>query len=259
MIHFTDTHTHLDSESFREDQEAVIERAMQSGVTRLITIGASDGLDSAQRAITLAEKYPFIWCTVGVHPHDTEIELDGAALKELARHPKCVGIGETGLDFFRDWAPKERQQLWFEVQISIARELKKPLVIHSRNAALECLETLRRLNAEEVGGVFHCYSEDGAFAKELHEINFLVSFPGTVTFKKADTVRQAALDIPLSQIMLETDAPYMAPEPFRGKRCESSFLVHTAEKLAEVKGISLEELSRVTNENAWRLFGIGEV
>jgi len=256
MLELVDTHTHLDSPEFADDQAEVIQRAVAAGVTKLVTIGASDGFDSAERAIALAEKYEYIWASVGIHPHDAPTPTDRERLMQLGGHPKVVAIGETGLDFFRDWSPKDLQEKWFRLQIEIARELKKPIIIHSRDAGPECLEILKAEQAADVGGVFHCFAENAEFALKLAEINFLVSFPGTLTFKKADSVRAAAIKIPIEQIMLETDAPYMSPSPLRGKRCESSYMIHTAAVLADIKNLSLEEVAKVTTQTACEFYRI---
>ncbi len=250
----TDSHTHLDATAFDLDREDVIERARQAGVTRIITIGSGGGFASASNAIALAQQYPWIWASAGVHPHDAAEPFDIARLEQSAINPRVVAIGETGLDFFRDWSPRDMQERWFRAQIELALRLNKPLIIHSREAGILCLEILQELHAEKVGGVFHCYAENAAFAKTLRGLNFLVSFPGTVTFKKADKLRETVSAIALDQIMLETDAPFMAPEPHRGKRCESAFVVETAKMVAKIKGVSLEELAQVTTENAKRLF-----
>lgn len=252
----TDSHTHLDNEAFDEDREACIERALAAGVTRMITIGAGQGIESARRAIALAERYPFIWATAGIHPHDTGADFDFSELEALARHPKVVAIGETGLDFFRDWSPVDRQYNYFERQIELALAVHKPLVIHSRQAGEECIRILKEKGAEAVGGVFHCYSENAEFATRLRALGFLVSFPGFITFKKQDEARKVCSAIPLEQIMVETDAPYMAPEPHRGKRCEPSFVVETARQLATLKGVSLEEVAKQTTENTLGLFSL---
>jgi TatD DNase family protein len=258
MLEFFDSHTHLDSAEFAEDQAAVIERATTAGVTRILTVGASDGFASASRAIALAEQYPFIWASAGIHPHDAETEFDPERLTKLAQHPRVRAVGETGLDFFRDWSPRDLQEKWFRAQIAIAREVQKPIIIHSREAGAACLNILNEESAADVGGVFHCYAEDAEFAKALRDINFLVSFPGTITFKKAESVREAARGIPLEQILIETDAPYMAPTPHRGKRCETAFVVETAKALAEAKSISLEEVAAATTANAIKFFRIEE-
>jgi len=249
-----DSHCHLDMEAFDSDRDACVERAMSAGVSRMITIGTGLGIKGAYNAIELAERHQSVWATVGVHPHCAGSEYDINELRQLAKHPKVVGIGETGLDFYRDWAPVDRQYETFKAQIALAKEVKKPLVIHSRNAGEECFKVLIDNNAADVGGVFHCFAENAAFATRLSEIGFYVSFPGQVTFKKANDVRDVCRYVPLERILVETDAPFLAPEPHRGKRCEPSFVVDTARKLAEIKGVSLEELAAATTQNALRLF-----
>ncbi|MCI5065781.1 TatD family hydrolase [bacterium] len=245
-----DSHAHLDGEDFSEDRDAVIDRATAAGVTRIINIGATDGFEGAERSVKLAEQHEGIWCTVGIHPHDAALPSQRERLVELAKHPKVRAIGETGLDFFKEWSPREDQLRWFRLQVEIALEMNLPLVIHSREAGPECLSVLQEMNAAEVGGVFHCYAEDAAFAESLREINFLVSFTGIITFPKATTAHEAARTIPLEQIMIETDAPYLAPVPHRGKRCESAHVALTARRLAELRGISFEEVARQTTTNA---------
>lgn len=249
-----DTHCHLDSEPFSEDRDACIARAVSAGVTRMITIGTGAGLAGASRAIGIAEKFPIVWATVGVHPHNAADDFELETLEKLAQHPKVVAIGETGLDFFRDWAPKDKQYATFIAQIEVARRVRKPLVIHSRDAGEEALRILTEHGAADVGGVFHCFSEDATFAKRLRDINFRVSFPGQITFKKADAVREICKAIPLEQILIETDSPFLSPEPHRGKRCEPAFVVETARRIAAIKGLSLEELAAITTSNARSLF-----
>jgi TatD DNase family protein len=253
-IEIIDTHCHLDSEPFNDDRAAVVARAVAAGVTRLITIGTGGGLAGAAKAIALAETYPAVWATVGVHPHNADVSLDLDYLEKLAHHPRVVAIGEVGLDFFRDWAPVDAQHAVFEAQIAIARRVKRPLVIHSRNAGDQVLETLIRHNARDVGGVVHCFSENADFAARLREIQFRVSFPGQLTFKKAHEVRNVCKAIPIEQILVETDAPYLAPEPHRGKRCEPAFVVETTKVLAQIKGLSLEQVAAITTNNALQLF-----
>ena len=257
MATLIDTHTHLDAKDFDEDREAVIQRAVDAGVTKLITIGSSDNLDSARRAIKLAESYDFIWATAGVHPHDAELPLCTDELTELAKHPRVVAVGETGLDFYRDWSPRDKQYEWYRAQIEIAKEVKKPLIIHSRDAGVECFEVLKEYNASEVGGVFHCYAEDSSFAEKLVEINFIISIPGSVTFKNANSLRETVKEIPLERIMVETDAPYLAPHPYRGKRCESAHVVETAKMIAEVKELPFEKVAEITTATAIKFFNLG--
>ena len=250
----TDSHTHLDSKEFDEDRAAVIERARAAGVTRMLTIGTGNGLDGAGRAIALAEEYPFIWASAGVHPHNAADGIDPALFEKLASHPKVVAIGETGLDFYRDWAPVDKQYERFEMQIDLAKQVKKPLIIHSRQAGAQSFKILHERNARDVGGVFHCFAENADFAARLWDMGFYVSFPGLLTFKKAQEVRDICAAVPLEQILIETDAPFLAPEPHRGKRCEPAFVVQTAQRLAEIKGLSLEEVAAITTSNTLKLF-----
>lgn len=255
-IELFDTHTHLDATDFDQDRDEVITRARAAGVTRILTIGAGYGIDSAARAIAIAEKHDNIWASAGVHPHDASHPLDVDALRTLAGHPKVRAIGETGLDFFKEFSPRAEQERWFEAQVALAIEVGKPIIIHSREAGKECIDRLENWGASKVGGVFHCYAEDSEFAVKLRKINFLVSFPGSLTFKKATALRETASKIPLEQIMLETDAPYLAPEPFRGKRCESAFTLETAKMLAQIKNLTLEEVAAQTTKTAREFYKV---
>lgn len=249
-----DSHAHLDADAFELDRDECIQRALAAGVTRILTVGAGYGAESARRAIALAERHAQLWASVGVHPHDAQLGVDLDELLPLAKHPKVVAIGETGLDFFKELAPRAAQLQAFERQIELALQVGKPLIIHSRNAGQECLSLLEQRGAAAVGGVFHCYAEDATFAAQLRVINFRVSFPGTLTFKKAEGVRAVCKEIPLEQILVETDAPYMAPEPHRGKRCEPAFVAQTAACLAQVKGLPLDEVAAITTANTLKLF-----
>ncbi len=250
-----DTHCHLTSVPSEQLAE-VLANAALSGVRRSICIGASNLTESAHQAVTIAEQFPTVWATVGIHPHDAGKGCSFAELEPLASHPKVRAIGETGLDFFRDWSPYEAQREIFRDQIALALNVRKPLVIHCREALEETLSILKQCNAREVGGVYHCYSGDEEYAKALQEINFIVSFPGSLTFKKSEELRRRAKLIPLEQIMLETDAPYMAPEPFRGGPSEPKHVYQIALKLAEVKGLPLSEVAKTTTANAERIFNL---
>lgn len=251
-----DTHVHLDAEAYDADRDAVISRARTAGVSHFICIGASRGFESNERALHLASTHQDISATIGIHPQDASIPLNVERLTALASHPKVVAIGETGLDYFRDSASKEDQKTWFRAHIALAKAKQLPLVIHSRDAGTDCLALLQEEGAAAVGGVFHCFSESSEFARELLAINFFVSVPGILTFKKNDQYRATIKEIPLSQILLETDAPYLAPDPFRGKRNESAYIVRTAEVLAQVHQTSLEEIGKITSSNARKLFKI---
>ncbi len=256
MLELFDTHVHLDAKEYDPDREAVLQRAREAGISRFVSIGAGDGLASASRAIKLAEEHSCIWASAGVHPHDAGLPFEPEKLEALAHHPRVIAIGETGLDFHYDFSPPDKQQRWFVAQIEIAKRLKKPLIIHCRKAAAQCLDLLKQNGARDVGGVFHCYSEDAAFANKLRDIGFMISMPGVVTFKNADGIRAAIKEIPLTQIMLETDGPFLAPVPHRGKRCESAFMLETAKVIANLKGISLDELGSITTSNACNFFRI---
>lgn len=258
MIEFIDTHLHLDASEFDVDRSEVVARAAKAGVGTLITIGSGYGIKSAERALKIAEEYNNIFASVGVHPNDSEESFDFDFLDNIACNKKIVAIGETGLDFYRNRATKMQQELVFRTQIELALKVKKPLIIHSRNAGEECLSILREMKADSVGGVFHCYPENHEFAARLANLGFFVSFTGVLTFKKADETRNTAAKIPLNQILIETDAPFLAPEPHRGKRCESAYMVETAKALAVVKGLSLEEVAVATCENARRLFDLNK-
>jgi TatD DNase family protein len=248
-----DTHCHLTV----YDEEALKRVLLDSHtchVTKQLCIGASDGVASAKQAVTLSEQHSTVWASIGIHPHDAGNYITLEDIASLATHPRVLAIGETGLDFFREWAPFDAQRTLFANSIALAKEVKKPLIIHCRDAHDETLKILKEQNASEVGGVFHCYAETAEFAKKLSDINFNVSLTGIITFKNAHALRKEIEQIPLSQIMLETDCPYMAPEPFRGQKSEPKHVFQIAHKLAEIKGIDVTEIARITTENAQKLF-----
>ncbi len=251
---FFDTHTHLDDERFKEDRAQVIEQVYQSGVTLAVNIGAD--IQSSTESVALAERYDFIYAAVGVHPHDVEqmTEADIDTLRKLAAHPKVVAIGEIGLDYYYDNSPREVQKKWFRRQIELARELNLPYIVHDRDAHGDAMDVIR-----EVGyytGVFHCYSGSPEMAKQLLDMGFYLSFAGPITFKNGKKPQEAALAIPMDRLFIETDSPYLTPEPRRGKRNDSSMVRFVCEKLAELKGLSVEETARITYENGKRFFGI---
>lgn len=256
VLRFFDTHAHLDAEAFDGDREAAIDRARQVGLTDIVCIGASDGLKSNPRAVALAERHPFIHATVGIHPHDAHL-ADEAALAEirrLAEHPKVVGIGETGLDYHYDHAPRATQKAVFRTFVRMARELEKPCVVHTRDAEEDTLRILQDEQAKDCGGVLHCFTGTQWLADAAIRLGFYVSFSGILTFKNAQDLRDVAARLPRDRVLVETDCPYLAPVPRRGKRNEPAFVVHTVEKLAELWAVEFAEVQRVTGENAARFY-----
>lgn len=250
-----DTHCHLTDLS-EVDLQRQLHDASTSGVSRVICVGASRGKISSTQALRIAEANPQVWCSIGIHPHDAGDYTALDELEELASHNKVVAIGETGLDYFREWSPFDKQKELFINTIAVAKNLGKPLIIHCREAADDTFKILREQGASDVGGVFHCFSESAVFADSLAEINFLVSFTGTVTFKKAEALREVVRQVPLERIMLETDAPYMAPEPFRGQPSEPKHVRQVCDKIAQVKDIDVHIVAQQTTWNAERLFGL---
>lgn len=254
-----DTHAHLDSGQFSGDVDGVVARARDAGVGTILTVGCD--LSSSRASIALAERYNNVWASVGIHPHDAAT-VDAATLAELrqlATHPRVVAIGEVGLDFYRDRSPRDLQRQAFRAQIRLANELGKPLIVHDRDAHDEVLAILRDEGASEIGGVMHCFSGDLALAKACVAMGFFISFAGPLTYPANEALRAVAEGLPIDVMLMETDCPYLAPQPWRGKRCEPAFVRATAETLATVKGLTLDDVARVTSLNALRLFGIGAV
>lgn len=256
-----DTHCHLDDPRLHEELDDVLERAAEAGVQRITTIGCANDIESVASAISLAKKHPErITATVGVHPHDAKHltpELRDA-VHEAGKDVSVVAIGETGLDFHYDHSPHSIQEAAFRAQIAIAKELKKPLVIHTRSAPTDTLRILREESAKEVGGIIHCFSEDHAFAAAALDLGFVSSFSGIVTFKGAVEVQEAARRQPADALLVETDAPYLAPMPKRGKRNEPAYVAYTTARIAELRGEDLEALAERTYQNALRVFAIAE-
>ena len=256
-----DTHCHLDDPRLAEELDDVLARAREAGVRRITTIGCAHDVASVDSAIDIANAHPdWISATVGVHPHDAK-ELDDAlcdAIQQAGSDPAVVAIGETGLDYHYDHSPREVQAEAFRRQVGIARALGKPLVIHTRSAPKETLQILREEDARDVGGIIHCFSEDAPFAAAALDLGFVSSFSGIVTFKKAVAVQEAARKQPADALLVETDAPYLAPIPKRGKRNEPGYVAHTARRIAELRGDDPEALVEATYENAIRLFRLKE-
>ena len=249
-----DSHAHLEMKEFNPDREEVIERARQAGVNYIVTVGTN--LAQSRKALSLARQHENIYATVGVHPHDVA-RADSETfddLCEIARDPKVVAYGEIGLDFFRNISPREKQIEMFNLQLELAVQLKLPVIIHDRDAHEQ---TLRMVKASGVRrGVFHCFSGDYSMARQCIDLGFYISIPGVVTFDNAKTIQDVAQRVPLSSLLLETDAPYLTPAPHRGKRNEPSFIINTAKKVAQIKGLPWEEVADVTARNTMNLFGI---
>lgn len=250
-----DSHAHLDMGNYNEDLEQVIERAVRGGISRIITIGID--LESSYRALEIAEKYDFIYSTVGYHPHDAD-KVTGKKLeelKDLAKAPKVVAWGEIGLDFFKNRSEKDRQVDIFKTQLKIASELDLPVIIHNRDADDEIFRILNE-QGSTLKGVIHCFSGDYDAAVSFIDMGFYISIPGIVTFKNAEKLRQVAAGIPIERMLVETDAPFLAPVPERGKRNEPLFVKYTAMAIAQLRGMDFEELASKTTENCKKLFGI---
>ncbi|MDQ0872066.1 TatD DNase family protein [Paenibacillus sp. V4I3] len=252
----TDSHTHLNAEQFNEDQDEVIQRALDAGVTRIVNVGFNR--ETIPSSIALAERYDFIYSTVGWHPVDAIDMMPGDLewIEELCKHEKVVAIGEIGLDYYWDKSPKDVQQRVFREQIRLARKLGMPIVIHNRDAHHDILHILKEEKAEEVGGIMHCFSGSWETAKQCLDMNFHISFGGPVTFKNARQPKEVLAQVPLDRLLIETDAPYLTPHPFRGKRNETGYVRLVAETAAEIRGMTLEEIAEITTNNAIRLLGL---
>jgi len=254
-----DSHCHLDMAAFDDDRDAVLSRAAHAGVAAMVTIGAGGPVECNHSAIGMAETHPNVFATVGIHPHDASNvnEETFGEVSRLADHPKVVAIGETGLDYHYDNSPRPVQQEAFRQFIDLARRKLLPIVVHLREADVDALRILREERAAEIGGVIHCYSSGAEAARKFLDLGFHISFSGIVTFKAADKVRAAARLVPEDRILVETDAPFLAPAPDRGRRNEPALVVRTAECLATVRGEQLATVSARTRENTRTLFGLG--
>jgi len=251
-----DTHCHLDPQYFPGGPDEAIARAEASGVGGFVVVGVGDDLSPARAAVVLAGRNRRVGAAVGVHPHDalTWTPALHEELASLAAKPEVVAVGEIGLDYHYENAPREVQRAVFARLVELAKTLQKPIVIHTREAAADTLEVLAAEGAREVGGVIHCFSEDKAFAARALDLGFDLSFSGIVTFKNARSVQEVAAWAPLDRILVETDSPYLAPVPMRGKPCEPAYVVHTARRVADLRGTTLEALAVATTANAERCF-----
>ena len=247
-----DTHAHMNDPAFEADQEEMILGLKEKGTQLVMNVGCC--LSSSKDCIALAEKYPFVYAAVGTHP-DAADEVDDAVLeayRQMAQHPKVMAIGEIGLDYYYETIPREIQQKAFRMQMELARELKMPVIVHERNAHDDGMRIVKEF--KDVTGVFHCYSGSAEMARQLVDMGWYIGFTGVLTFKNARKAVETAERIPLDRIVLETDCPFMAPEPFRGKRNDPGYLYRMAERLAEIRGITVEEVHRITTENGKRLY-----
>jgi TatD DNase family protein len=252
---FIDSHTHLDDPRFDQDRENVIESLREDGIDMVINIGADK--ESSLSTLELARKYDNIYAVAGVHPHSaSELEEDGLDwLIEIAKEEKVVAIGEIGLDFYYDNSPRDIQRKWFKAQLQLAKKLGLPVVIHTRDAAKETYDILKNAAADgKLKVLMHCYSGSAEMAMDYARLGFFIALGGAVTFKNARVPREVASVVPLENLMIETDCPYMTPEPFRGKRNEPKYVNLVAEKIAEIKGITVEELAKATADNARSFF-----
>ena len=252
-IELVDSHTHLMDEAFENDIENVIQNAQDNFVTTMINVGYSE--ETSHQAIEVANQYDFIYATIGMHPDECNVEVDVSFLKNLAKNPKVVAIGEVGLDYHYDTTNKEMQKKYFIEQIKIANELKLPVCIHSRDADMDILEILKNHKIEN-GFVMHCFSSSLEVLKEMLKLDAYISLAGPVTFKNAKGLLDVAREVPMDKLLIETDAPYLTPEPNRGKRNEPANVRYTAQKIAEIRGTSLEELANKTSENAKKFYQI---
>ena len=254
-MHLFDTHAHILDDQFKEDLDQVI-RNIYDNMALVVNIGCN--LEDCPRTVALAEQYDKLYAAVGLHPEDVKTYTPEGwdMICRLAEHPKVVGIGETGLDYYWDTSTKDAQKVLFEQHIDLAKQLHKPLVIHDREAHGDTLEILKRTNAKEVGGILHAFSGSVEMAMEVIKLGFYIGLGGPVTFKNARKAVEVAQAIPLEYLVIETDCPYMAPVPFRGKRNEPMLVQHTAAKIAELRGISVEELIEATYQNGKRIYRI---
>ncbi|CAD2074653.1 TatD family hydrolase [Jeotgalicoccus meleagridis] len=251
-----DTHVHLNAEQYVDDLDEVIERARENGIEKMVVIGCDR--PTIERTMELIDEHEDIYGVIGWHPVDaidcTDEDLEW--IEQLSKHEKIVGIGEMGLDYHWDKSPKDVQKDLFKKQIELAKRVNLPIIIHNREATEDCVAILKEMHAEKIGGIMHAFSGDESVADEIIDMNFYVSLGGPVTFKNAQLPKDIAVHVPIDRLLVETDAPYLTPHPYRGKRNEPAYVKLVAEKIAELRQISYEELAQTTSENAKRLFKI---
>ncbi|NOX96712.1 MAG: YchF/TatD family DNA exonuclease [Nitrospirae bacterium] len=253
-----DSHCHLDFGKFDGDRDGVISRAREEGIAFIINVGTS--LERSKKSVELAEKHDFIYAAVGIHPHEAGKvkEDDYRILEKLAENGKVVAIGETGLDYYRNPAPKDKQKENFRRQIALAKKLRLPLIVHNREADGDTLSILKEEKAEKVKGILHCFSGSRVLAQECLELGFYISVAGQITYPNAESLREVVKDLPTDRLLVETDSPFLAPQPQRGKRNEPAFVKYVAEELARLHNLSREDICRITTLNTKYLLGIGE-
>lgn len=255
---YIDSHAHIEGSEFDADREAVIQRALAAGVEIIVCVGNGEvAADSHAAAFSLAEEYPYIYTTVGVHPHEARLLDDNlySKLMDLSQHPKVIAWGEIGLDYHYDNSPREVQREAFRRQLRMARERQLPISIHTREAEADTLAILdEEWKDSGLGGVIHCFTGTRAFAEAAVELGFLISFSGVITFKRAEDLRVTAKHLPANKLLIETDSPFLAPMPYRGRRNEPAYVVETARAIAELRGITQEDIGNATSENFNRIF-----
>ena len=264
---FVDSHAHLDGTRFDGDRDQVLARAREVGLRNIVAIGSGTGPGSLDCAVLLAEEYDELYATIGIHPHEAQLAKDSdfAELEQLAQRPRVIAWGEIGLDYFYDHSPREVQQQVFVRQMELARSAMLPIVIHNRpsqdnDSAWEDLFALikRHWSSSGLGGVLHCFTGNHQQAQRALDLGFMISFSGNVTFPKAQQIRDVAKEVPLDRIFIETDSPFLAPVPYRGKRNEPAFVMEVARQLGELRGISTEEVGQITSQNFYRFFSLNE-
>jgi TatD DNase family protein len=264
---YIDSHCHLDGPRFDQDCEAVIARAREAGVMSMLAIGTGEGPGTLDCAVKIAEEHDFIYATVGIHPHEAQLakDADFAELEQLARKPKVIAWGEIGLDYYYDHSPRDIQKQVFIKQMELARAAKLPIVIHCRpsddsdNAWEDCLALIeQQWKTSGLGGVLHCFTSTSTHAKRALDMGFMISFAGNITFPKAQQIRDSAKQVPLERLLIETDSPFLAPVPFRGKRNEPAFVKEVARHIGELRGLSPEDIGAETSANFLRFFSLPE-
>ena len=255
-INLIDSHAHLNDNRYRDDLGKVLLRARDAGISAIVNVGFD--LDSARHSVALSDRFDCIFAAVGIHPHDAAGQPDDylQKLKSFAGHKKVVAVGEMGLDFFRNLSLPHIQEKIFREQIRLARELSLPIIVHDREAHRQVLAILKEERAGEVGGVMHCFSGDAAFARECLNLGFYISLAGPVTYKNQGSLTEVARIVPLDRLLLETDAPYLPPHPFRGQRNEPAYVLYTARQVAKLRGVDVQTVASATTDNAVRLFNL---